>query len=175
MTYDFTPDTAPDTADDGDSWLEDIGDFFSSVGDGIVDSLVPDALDEMPDASAGAVGASEGSAAELPNNGFYQSLPGIDSVVGSVLDQNAQLCAEIDDFGTETFGEQAWAEAGEVAKADPYGMLDGIESPSDMYARHHKEDAQANADFESWRSNDTQINEAEELIYDTNTLLRYGY
>lgn len=176
MTYDFTPDPVTETADQDDSWLEDIGDFFSSVGDGIVDFVVPDVLDEAPDAAAtGAVGESDGSTGDLPNNGFYQSMPGIDSFVGSVLDQNAQLCADIDEFGQETVGDQAWAEAGEVAKADPYGMLEGIESPSDMYARHHTEDAQANADFENWRWNETEINDAEDLIYDTNTLLRYGY
>jgi len=176
MTYDFTPDSGAESADGGDSWLEDIGDFFASVGDGVGDFLVPDVLDEVPDAPApGAGGEGAGSTADLPNNGFYQSMPGIDSVVGSVLDQNAQLCAEIDEFGKGTFGDQAWAEAGEVAKADPHGMLEGIESPSDMYARFHKEDAQANADFEDWRWNETQINDAEDLIYDTDTLLRYGY
>ena len=176
MTYDFTADQTPETQGQDNTWLEDIGDFFSSVGDGIVDLVMPDVLDDVSDPAVTTdVVPSDGSTADLPNNGFYQSLPGIDSYVGSVLDQNAQLCADIDEFGKETFGEQAWAEAGEVAKTDPYGMLDGIETPSEMYARFHKEDAQANADFEDWRWNETQINNAEDLLWDAETLVRYGY
>lgn len=176
MSFDFTPDATVDGPADADSWLEDIGDFLSSVGGGIVDFVVPDWLGDQPfDVPVDASGTDDGSAGDLPNDGFYQSMPGIDSVVGSVLDQNAQLCADIDEFGKETFGDQAWAEAGEVAAADPHGVLDGIETPSDMWARFHKEDAQANAEFEDWRWNQETINDAEDLIYDTKTLLRYGY
>jgi hypothetical protein len=176
MSFDFTDQPTPDTDHADDTWLDEIGDLLSSVGSHLVDLAVPD-VPTLEDVTAETAEAEEpgGSAGDLPNNGFYQSLPGIDSTVGAVLDQNAQLCADIDEFGKETFGEEAWAEAGEVAATDPYGLLEGIESPSDMWARHHKEDAQANADFEAWRSNQQVINDAEELAYDTETLLRYGY
>lgn len=174
MGFDFSDDPAQDVGDPGDSWVDDIGDFFASIASDVADVVLPD-LPDTEDVSMSASADLEGSAADLPNGGFYQSLPGIDSMVGSVLDQNAQLCSDIDEFGKETFGEQAWAEAGEVAAADPHGMLEGIESPSDMYARFHKEDAQANADFESWRWSQQVIDDSETLSYNTETLLRYGY
>ena len=173
MSMDFPQEPIEDLDAANDSWVDDIGDFFASVASDVA-GLVGLDVPTVDDVAAGST-EPEGSAQDLPNNGFYQSLPGIDSVVGSVLDLNAQLCADIDEFGKETFGEEAWAQAGEVAAADPYGTLDGIESPSDMWARFHTEDVQANADFENWRWNQERINDAEDLSYNTETLLRYGY
>jgi hypothetical protein len=175
MDFDFSGESAEAADHQSENWLDDIGDFFSSVGSRIADFVMPDGLGEVFAGEPAPPTEVVGSTGDLPNDGFYQSMPGIDSFVGSVLDQNAQLCTDIDEFGKETFGEQAWAEAGVVAAADPYGMLDGIETPSDMWARFHKEDAQANARFEDWRWNQEQINDAEDLVYNMTTLLRYGY
>lgn len=167
----------PDTPDG--SWIDDVGNFFADIADSIVDFVVGDVPDLTdPDLP----GTGENGSSDLPNGGFYQSMPGVDAVTGQMLDQTYQLIDDINDFGADTFGEQEWHDTLAWAQTDPYGLTAGIETPSEMQLRFAREDSAAEQSFRDWQDQqaaDRAIGEADDLIadsedlaWDTNLLLK---
>ena len=167
-----------------DTWLDDIGDFLSGIGDRIHDFLTPDLtveFDGQPVDDAGAWPADSATGGDLPNDGFYQSLPGVDSMTGQVLDQTYQLIDDINDVGVDAIGQDAWDQTLIAAQTDPFGLQDGIETPAELEQRFAHEDAAAAERFSQWQTEqDGQyaldhgadvIHDSEWLRWDTNQLL----
>jgi hypothetical protein len=169
-----------------DTWLDDVGDFLAGIGESIEDFITPDVTVEIAeDPSAVDATADDSAGGDLPNDGFYQSLPGMDSITGDVLDNTYQLIDDIDEFGVDTFGQEAWDETMVAVHNDPYGMLEGIETPAEMELRFTQEDAAAEERFGEWQAQqetegamahgDDVIHDSEQLAWDTDWLLNRGW
>lgn len=178
---DFETDHLEQTGAEESSWLDSIGSFFSGIGESISDFFTPDALGTtgVEPMSTEALSTTEsGSAADLPNQGFYQSLPGMDATTGQLLDDTYALIDDVNAFGEETFGEQEWDEALVLAQSDPYGFAEGIETPSELQARFAHDDAQREASFRDWQDRqqaiadaDAEIAEADRLNHESDWLM----
>lgn len=168
---------------DDDLGINDTIDAISDALSSLFDTLTPDW-----DLSFDSQDAPEGTDFEtfsgpgdqtpqLPNDGFYQSLPGVDSVTGQILDDTYQLIDDIDVMGEEMFGAEEWERAGVIARADPHGLLDGIETPAEMELRFTREDAAHERSFRDWQEQqqaiggaEGAISGAEKVIYDAEWL-----
>lgn len=184
MDMDHVDETTVDV--DVDWWLDDVGEFLSGIGDSVMDFLTPDIHLEVPvDPASGDLAAVPAEGTELANDGFYQSMPGIDSVTGQILDDTYQLIDDIDEFGVDTFGQQAWDETMVAVHNDEYGLLEGIETPAEMQLRFAQDDAEAADRFSQWQSeqeaaaaisdSDSLIQDSEDLAWDTGWLLNRGW
>jgi hypothetical protein len=168
-----------DPTDGEDSFgVNDVLDHLGKGVESIVDFIVPDGLlewdlDPLPAPPAqGEGGAFESirsmvsgeTPPELINDGFYQSLPGVDSGVGLALDQTYQMISDIDDLGVETFGEQGWAQA-EIESADEVAALEqSMPSAADLEYEFTVADSQGQRDFWEWQEEEgakREIAEAE--------------
>jgi hypothetical protein len=180
----MTDDMAGADSDTGSDFWDGIADFLADLGFDIPD------WSTAQETAAGAADASRvGQTSGLANDGFYASLPSMDSTTAAVLDQTAQLIKDTNEWAEDTFGEEEWAQTLVTAAAtDPYGLAAGIESPAEMQARFMSEDAAAEQRFNDWRYEQDQIADAEaavteaqrladesdDLLWDTSMMLKYG-
>ena len=148
---------------DDDLGVNDTIDAFTDTLSSLFDTFTPDwdlsfdAADPSADTDLHSLNSIGGTTSGLPNDGFYQSLPGMDSVTGEMLDDTYQLIDDIDVMGEEMFGAEEWERAGVIAQSDPYGMLDGIETPAAMELRFTQENAAAEREFRDWQAGNTAV------------------
>jgi hypothetical protein len=161
--------------------INDLLDHVGKATESIIDFVIPDWLLEwdvgLPEeAIAGGTGhltpiqgAVEGKVPpEMVNDGFYQSLPGVDPFVGVELDQTYDLISQINDLGTDILGPEGWEQTKITAADEIRQFEDTIESPADLEYRFTVDDAQRQREFWAWQ--DRQY--AQDVIDDSRALLK---
>jgi hypothetical protein len=155
-----------DPTDGDDSFgVNDMLDHLGKGVESIVDFIVPDGmlewdLDPLPaqqgesgsDAFESIQGVVSGETPpELMNDGFYQSLPGVDAGIGLALDKTYQMISDMDDLGVETFGEGGWERAKIEAADEVAAYQRDMPTAADLEYEFTVADSKSQREFAYWQ------------------------